>query len=279
MSTSVLGFLNAAMSLSFKFIFAVSIFLLVGPLLITLLMSFDSREFMGLFPPPSFSLQWYENFFSSRLFMSSAWNSLIIGVVAATASTVIGLLASFSFSRASFRGKAALEALIISPVIVPGVIIGFSILLFFSSIGYYDGRSRLILAHTLIALPFSVRILYAALQGIPHNLTEAALNLGANERQSFFDVTLPLVRSGVISSFLFSLALSFDEVAVSIFLVDPKTTTLPISLLANMRNQFDLTIAAASGVLIAFTFFVIVVADRLVGLDKVVGQGMHEGKR
>jgi putative spermidine/putrescine transport system permease protein len=94
-----------------------------------------------------------------------------------------------------------------------------------------------------------------------------------------FDVTLPLVRSGVISSFLFSLALSFDEVAVSIFLVDPKTTTLPISLLANMRNQFDLTIAAASGVLIAFTFFVIVVADRLVGLDKVVGQGVHEGKR
>ena len=108
MSTSVLKSLDAAMSLFFKLLFAVSIFLLVGPLIITLLMSFDSREYMGLFPPPSFSLQWYENFFNSRLYMSSAWNSLIIGMVAATASTIIGLLVSFSFSRASFRGKAAL---------------------------------------------------------------------------------------------------------------------------------------------------------------------------
>lgn len=279
MNTSVIKFCDGAMGLLFKLIFVLSICLLVGPILITLLMSFDSREYMGLFPPPSFSMQWYENFFSSRLFMSSAWNSLIIGVISAFASTTIGLLASFSLARSSFWGKGAVEALIISPVIVPGVIIGFSVLLFFSSIGYYGGISRLVLAHTLIALPFSVRILYAALQGIPHNLTEAALTLGANERQSFFDVTLPLVRSGLIGSFLFSLALSFDEVAVSIFLVDPRTTTLPISLLANMRNQFDLTIAAASGVLIVFTLFVIIVADRLVGLDKVVGQGVHEGKR
>ena len=279
MSSSILKFFDGAIGLLFKFAFAVSIFLLVGPILITLLMSFDNREYMGLFPPPSFSMQWYQNFFSSHLFMASAWNSIIIGSVSASASTVIGLLASFSLSRSSFWGKGALEALIVSPVIVPGVIIGFSILLFFSSIGYYDGRSRLVLAHTLIALPFSVRILYAALQGIPHNLREASLNLGANERQSFFDITLPLVRSGVISSFLFSLALSFDEVAVSIFLVDPHTTTLPISLLANMRNQFDLTIAAASGVLIAFTLCVIIIADWLVGLDRVVGQGVHEGKR
>lgn len=279
MSESVLKFLDGAMGLFFRLVFVVSILLLVGPILITLLMSFDSREYMGPFPPPSFSMQWYQNFFSSRLFMGSAWNSLIIGTISASLSAVTGLLAAFSLSRSSFRGKGALEALIVSPVIVPGVIIGFSILLFFSSIGYYGGRSRLVLAHTLIALPFSVRILYAALQGIPHNLTEAALNLGASERQSFFDITLPLVRSGVISSFLFSLALSFDEVAVSIFLVDPQTTTLPISLLANMRNQFDITIAAASGVLIAFTLFVIVVADRLVGLDRVVGQGVHQGKR
>ena len=279
MGKSVLKVADGAMGLIFRLVFAASILLLVGPILITLLMSFDSREFLGPFPPPSLSLQWYQSFFGSSLFMGSAWNSLIIGAISASLSTIVGLLAAFSLSRSSFRGKGALEALLMSPVIVPGVIIGFSMLLFFSSIGYYGGRSRLALAHTLIALPFSVRIMHAALQGIPHNLTEAALNLGANARQSFFDITLPLVRSGVVSSFLFSLALSFDEVAVSIFLVDPQTTTLPISLLANMRNQFDLTIAAASGVLIVFTLFVVVVADRLVGLDKVVGEGVYEGKR
>lgn len=278
MSPKFVKHCDIAFGLLCRLLFLVSILLLVGPILITLLMSFDSREYMGVFPPPSLSLQWYENFFSNRLYMSSAQNSLVIGVVSASLSTLVGLVTAFAFCRASFRGKGALEALIMSPVVVPGVIIGFSLLLFFSSVGYYDGKLRLILAHVLISLPFSLRILYAALQGIPHSLTEAALSLGANERQSFADITLPLARSGIISSFLFSLALSLDEVAVSIFLVDPKTTTLPITLLANMRNQFDLTIAAASGVLIMFTLVVIFVADRLVGLNRVVGQGVHEEK-
>jgi len=259
--------------------FAVSILLLIGPIMITMLMSFDSREYMGVFPPPSLSWQWYENFFSSRLYMNSALNSLQIGLCAATLSTAIGLVTSYVLAKYEFRGKQALEALIMSPVIVPGVIIGFSMLLYFSALGYYGGKSRLILAHLLIALPFSVRILYAALCDIPHNLTEAALSLGARERQAFFTVTLPLAKSGIIGSFLFSLALSLDEVAISIFLVDPKTTTLPISLLANMRNQFDLTIAAASGVLILFTVIVIFIADRLVGLDHVVGQSVHGSKK
>ena len=160
-----------------------------------------------------------------------------------------------------------------------GVLIGFSILLFFSSIKYYDGISRLVFAHALISLPFTFRILYNSLQGIPAALSEAAQSLGATPRQTFFDVTLPLVRSGIVSSYLFALALSLDEVAVSIFLVDPRSMTLPITLLANMRNQFDLTIAAASGVLILFTIVIIVVADRLVGLDRVIGQGVYGSKK
>ena len=271
--------LNGSLGFVFKAFYAISLFLLVGPIIMTLLMSFDSREYLGPFPPTSFSTQWYENFFSNRLYMNSALNSLIIGTIAATASTAIGLLAALALSRADFRGKAALESLIVSPIIVPGVIIGFSILLFFSSIGFYDGLSRLVLAHILIALPFTFRILHNSLQGIPHALTEAALNLGATERRAFFDVTLPLVRSGIVSSYLFALALSFDEVAVSIFLVDPRSTTLPITLLANMRNQFDLTIAAASGVLIVFTVIIIAVADHLVGLDRVIGQGLYGDRK
>lgn len=279
MSLSGLNAVDRTLGVVFTAFFAVSIFLLVGPIVMTLLMSFDSREYLWPFPPTSFSTQWYENFFSSRLYMNSALNSLIIGAIAATAATAIGLFAALAFSRGDFRGKAAVEALIVSPVIVPGVIIGFSLLLFFSSIGYYDGLSRLVLAHVLISLPFTFRILHGALSGIPHSLTEAALNLGATERQAFRDVTLPLVRSGIVSSYLFALALSLDEVAVSIFLVDPRSMTLPITLLANMRNQFDLTIAAASGVLILFTVVVIVVADRLVGLDRVIGQGVYGGRK
>lgn len=279
MKPSTLKGADRALGVLFKAFFAVSIFLLIGPILMTLLMSFDSREYMGPFPPTSFSGQWYENFFSSRLYMNAAWNSILIGAMAATLSTVIGLLAALAFVRFEFRGKPVMEALIVAPVIVPGVIIGFSILLFFSSIKYYDGISRLVFAHALISLPFTFRILYNSLQGIPVALSEAAQSLGATPRQTFFDVTLPLVRSGIVSSYLFALALSLDEVAVSIFLVDPRSMTLPITLLANMRNQFDLTIAAASGVLILFTIVIIVVADRLVGLDRVIGQGVYGSKK
>lgn len=279
MKPSTLKAVDRSLGLLFKSFFVVSIFLLIGPILMTLLMSFDSREYMGPFPPKSFSTQWYENFFGSRLYMNAAWNSILIAAMAASLSTVIGLLSALAFVRFDFRGKPVMEALIVSPVIVPGVIIGFSILLFFSSIQYYDGISRLVFAHTLISLPFTFRILYNSLQGIPAALSEAAQSLGATPRQTFFDVTLPLVRSGIVSSYLFALALSLDEVAVSIFLVDPRSMTLPITLLANMRNQFDLTIAAASGVLILFTIVIIVVADRLVGLDRVIGQGVYGSKK
>jgi putative spermidine/putrescine transport system permease protein len=102
------------------------------------------------------------------------------------------------------------------------------------------------------------------------------MSLGATERKAFFSITLPLARAGVLSSGVLALAHSIDEVNVSIFLVDAYTTTLPIALLSNMRQQFDLTIAAASGVIILFVVLLIVIVDRLVGLDKVIGGGVHD---
>lgn len=252
---------------------------LLTPILMVIAMSFDGREFLGPFPPSSFSLQYYESLFSSRLYMAGLKNTAIIAVASTIIACVVGILAAFALVRYEFRGKASVEAFFMSPLIVPGVILGFSMLLFFSAIGVLDGMGRIVFAHALVSLPYTIRVAQTSLSGIPSTLTEAAMSLGATERQAFFSVTLPLARAGVLSSAVLALAHSIDEVNVTIFLIDAHTTTLPIALLSNMRQQFDLTIAAASGVIILFVVLLIVIVDRLVGLDKVIGGGLHDRAR
>ena len=121
----------------------------------------------------------------------------------------------------------------------------------------------------------SVRATLAGLVGIRPSFTEAALSLGANERQAFWKVTFPLARTGIVAGAVFAFAFSFDDVAVSLFLVDPGSVTLPVALVSMMRANFDLTIAAASVLLMGFTVVLIFVLDRVVGLDTVVGQGIY----
>lgn len=258
---------------------AFTIAFLVTPILMVLIMSFDGREFLGPFPPSSFSLQYYESLFGSRVYMAGLKNTAIIAVASTVIACAVGILAASALVRYKFPGKASVEAFFMSPLIVPGVILGFSLLLFYSAIGVLDGMWRIIFAHALVSLPYTIRVAQTSLAGIPSTLTEAAMSLGATERQAFFSITLPLARAGVLSSGVLALAHSIDEVNVSIFLVDAYTTTLPIALLSNMRQQFDLTIAAASGVIILFVVLLIVIVDRLVGLDKVIGGGVHDRAR
>lgn len=267
--------IDAAGTTIYAGLVGLTIAFLVVPIAMVGLMSFDSREFLGPFPPPSFSLQYYQSLFTSRLYMSSLHNSAIVATTSTLLTCVVGVMTAIALVRYEFPGKASVEAYFMSPLIVPGVILGFALLLFFSAIGALGGLWRIILAHTLVSLPYMIRVAQTSLSGIPHTLTEAAMSLGATERKAFFSITLPLARAGVLSGVVLALAHSIDEVNVTIFLIDARTMTLPIALLANMRHQFDLTIAAASGVIILFVGILIVFVDRLVGLDKVIGGGLH----
>ena len=147
--------------------------------------------------------------------------------------------------------------------------------MFFSLTGVYDGFWRLLGGHVIITVPYTIRTTIASLVGISPSLTEAALSLGAKERAAFWEITFPLARTGIIAGTIFAFAFSMDDVAVSLFLTDPKNYTLPVALISSMRANFDLTIAAAALFLVAFTVVLILVLDRLVGLDRMIGQGIY----
>lgn len=264
--------------LGFAVIVAVSLLTvayIIIPIIVSLTMSFDARTYLGPFPPTAFSLQWYRRFFSNEQFTQGFRTSIFIAVLATTVSGIAGVMAAVAVSQHQFRGKAALSSLFLSPLMVPAVVLGFGLLMFFALIGVFDGFVRLLAGHIIITIPYTIRATLAGLTGIRPSLREAAMTLGANERQVFWDVTFPLAKTGILAGCVFAFASSLDDVAVSLFLYDPDTYTLPIVLISYMRANFDLSVAAVAVFLAGITFLLIVVLDRAVGLDKVMGQGIY----
>ncbi len=249
------------------------LFLLV-PLGVTALMAFDARSYLGALPPPALSLHWFTKLFAQDEVVSSLRTSLILACGTTVITAVIGTSAAIALARGSFPGRGALQGAFLSPLVVPPVVIGFGLLLFLSRLGIFNGMARLMAGHLIITLPYAIRASLASLTGFNTTLTEAALVLGATERQAFWSVTLPLIRTGIVTGAIFTFAISMDDVSVSLFLSDPSATTLPVTLISNMRASFDLTIAAAAVLLMAVTVLLIILLDRAVGFDRVIGQGL-----
>jgi putative spermidine/putrescine transport system permease protein len=249
------------------------VFLLL-PLLVTSVMAFDARNFLGPMPPPGFSLHWFVRFFSQTYFLQGLRTSLLVAVIACSISLAAGAAAALFLDRTAFWGRGVVLATFLSPLVVPPVVIGFSLLLFLAQIGVTWGLGRLVVGHVIITLPYAIRTALASLAGIDRRLEEAALNLGATETRVLWTVTLPLIRTGLISGAIFAFAVSLDDVAVSSFLTDPTTYTLPVALVSSMRATFDLTIAAASVLLIGVTVVLMFILDKAVGFDRLIGRGM-----
>jgi putative spermidine/putrescine transport system permease protein len=247
---------------------------LIFPIAVAVMMSFDARDYLGRFPPQAYSIRWYESFFSDAYYLQGLTTSLILAVIATFVSTTAGVSAAIVLDRHTGRSKEVLESLFLSPLVVPAVVIGFALLLFFSLLGVFDGFTRLLGGHIIITFPYTVRTTLAGLVGIRKTLTEAAMALGANERRAFWDITFPLARTGIVAGAVFAFAFSMDDIAVSLFLMSPDTYTLPVAMVSMMRTNFDLTIAAAAVVLMVFTFLLILVLNWTIGLEKLIGQGV-----
>jgi putative spermidine/putrescine transport system permease protein len=245
------------------------------PILVSIVLSFDGRTFIGPFPPQSLSLRWYEEFLNDSYYHEGLKTSLLVSGVATLVSTVAGVAAAVALDRFDFPGRQVLQALLVSPLVIPTVVIGFAMLMFASRIGIIDGLPRLIMGHIIITLPYVVRTTLASLVGIRPSLFEAALSLGATPAQALLKVTLPLAKTGIVAGAIFAFVMSFDEVAVSLFLSDPFTYTLPVALLAQMRADLNLTVAAVSVIFLVFTLLLIWLLDRVIGLDRLVGQGIY----
>lgn len=248
---------------------------LVVPIVVAIVLSFDARSFIGPFPPTEFSFRWYEEFLTDRYYHAGLYTSLVVSGIATLVSTVLGTFAAIAIDRGCFRGREALQAFFLSPLVIPTVVTGFGVLIFAARIGILDAMPRLIMGHVLITFPYVLRTVIAVLSGMPRSYTEAALSLGARPWQVTLRVTLPLARSGIVAGTIFAFVMSFDEVAVSLFLSDAFTYTLPVALLSQMRANLNLTVAAASVIFLVVIVLLILLLDRFAGVDTLAGRGVH----
>lgn len=229
----------------------VLLFLLL-PILVIIPLSFSSSSFLS-YPIPGWSLQWYHNLFSSPDWARATRNSFIVAPLATLLATTLGTMAAVGLARVNFFGKGALMSLLISPMVVPIVVVGVSTYLFFAKIGLSDTYAGLVLVHAALGAPFVLTTVLATLQSFNQNLVRASLSLGAPPLETFFRITLPIIAPGVISGALFAFATSFDEVVVTLFIAGPSQVTLPRQMFTGIRENISPTIAAVATLLILFT--------------------------
>ncbi|WP_153102304.1 ABC transporter permease [Paraburkholderia hayleyella] len=243
---------------------ALTLLYLILPVLAIVPLSFSSSTFL-VYPIPGWSLRWYENLIGSSDWRLAAKNSFIVAPSATLVATVLGTLAAIGLNKANFRGKTLLMAILISPMIVPVVVVGVGMYLFFAPLGMASTYLGLILAHASLGVPFVVTTVAATLQGFNYNLVRASQSLGASPLHTFFRITLPVIAPGVISGALFAFATSFDEVVVTLFLAGAQQTTLPRQMFTGIRENISPTIAALATILIVFSTCLLLALEWLRG--------------
>ena len=246
---------------------ALIIAFLILPVLFVIFYSFNESAYFH-FPPTRLSLRWYANFFRLHYFRSGALISLALAAVVTPLSVAMGVAASYGLIRGKFRAAAFINALLMSPIIIPGVGTGIAFMTMFKLIGFTWSFGNLVIAMTLICLPYTVRTISANMHGLNPNTEEAAVNLGASRWTTFRRVVLPQIRPGIVGGMIFVFATVLDDVSVVVFLTSYKTSTLSIAAMGYIRNKDDPTIAAMATMLIALTIVLVFVIQRVVGLEK-----------
>jgi putative spermidine/putrescine transport system permease protein len=245
------------------------------PIAMVLWLSFFSNEILSL-PPEGYSLRWYSEMFGQRQFIGGFWTSLTVALLATACGLLVTTPASFALTRLRFPGREAILQLLMSPLIVPAIVIGSSLYMAFvefeilTGFGIVGSTWGLAVGHVLITIPWSIRLITANLVGVDASVEEAALSLGASPLVAALKVTLPLIWPGVVAAALFSFVVSFGNLEISLLLVAPGNTTLPIAILQYLQWKIDPTIAAVSALQIAVIGTGLLVTDRFISLAKVV---------
>jgi putative spermidine/putrescine transport system permease protein len=253
---------------------AVATFLL-APVFILIATSFTGSDTVA-FPPTTLSLRWYAKLLShladSPGVKSGLFNAISISaqvaVIATTMAVVAGVAAAYAFHVLDFRGKGILRQAFMLPVILPQLVTGVALLLFFSEIGLMGARYRLVIGHSILVLPYVLLTVSATLEVVGIELEEAAIGLGAGPFKAFFLVTLPLLMPAIAAGALFAFIISFNTFTVSYFLFSGEARPLPMWVYEYMTYFQDPTLAALSTMMIVVTLAIIVAFDRLVGIRR-----------
>ena len=238
------------------------------PTLVVIVASFNASAILS-FPPGGYSLRWYVNALTYPQFQRAAANSLLVTAASVALALPLGTAAVLALERGRIPGRALWAAVLLSPLIIPGVVSGLGLLILGAGLGILQSRGVLIFAHLVIVLPFVIRSIWVSAANLDPNLERAAASLGADRWRTFWWVTLPLLRPGLFAALLFAVILSLNEFVVSLFLTTRLTEILPVAMFSYVVNYTDPTIAALSTLFILGTFLAVALADRCLDLSAI----------
>ncbi|MBT4778298.1 MAG: ABC transporter permease [Rhodobacteraceae bacterium] len=243
------------------YIFSIIVLLLlIVPSLVVIPMSFSGSQYLE-FPPKSFSLRWYEAYFFSSAdtglgfndWMGATWTSIKVAVLTIFVATPIGTMAAYGLSNSSAKVRGILFPIMISPMMVPIILVAIGLFYFFVQFKMVNSITGLVLGHSLVAMPLVLIIVLSALRNYDMNQEKVARSLGASRLRAFFEITLPQIKFSIISACLISFLTSFDEVIISLFVSGGDNSTITRAMFLALRDQIDPTIAAISTVLIVIS--------------------------
>ncbi len=231
------------------------------PIGVLMAFSFNTSRFSVAWE--QFTLDWYVKLIRDPLVLDALKNSLIVAVPAMILATVIGTLTAYGLYRYRFRGKSVFDGVLFLPIVTPEIVVGISLVIFFSMIRLNLGLTTIIIAHVAFNIPFVMLVVRARLQGMDRTLEEAAMDLGADEWETFFRVTIPQLRPGIIAGALLAFTLSFEDFVITFFVAGVGSTTLPVKIYSMVRLGVSPKINALCAVIVVFSIVLISIADRV----------------
>ncbi len=247
------------------------------PTLVVIVASFNDTAILA-FPPRGYSFRWYVNGLTYPQFQRAAVNSLLVTIGTTALALPLGIASVLALERARLRARAFWAAVLLSPLIIPGVVAGLGLLILGAGLGLLRSRWLLVFAHVVIVLPFVIRSLWVSVANLDPSLERAAASLGARPWRVFWWVTLPLLRPGLFAALLFAVIISLNEFVVSLFISTRVTEILPVAMFTYVVNYTDPTIAALSTLFIVGTFIAVLVADRLLDMSATFQIGHGRGR-
>ncbi len=261
---------NGILALLFHGLF---ILFILAPLLVVVAVSFTGKGYISM-PVDGLSLRWFRAIFSAGEITDAFLFSLRLGLASACVAIVLAVPAALALARYRFAGRDLLMAFFMSPLMIPAVVLGAAFLRFFNLAGLSGSFGWLMLTHVVIIVPYALRLVLSSAVGMNLEVENAGLSLGASRRKVFLRITLPILLAGVAGGWMLSFIQSFDELTMTIFVATPGTMTLPVAMYNHIAHTIDPLVASVSTVLIAGTLVLMLLLDRMVGLEKVlIGKG------
>ncbi|KVZ24045.1 ABC transporter permease [Burkholderia multivorans] len=257
---------NGFAALAFHALFVAFI---VAPLAAVMLVAFTDKGYISM-PFDGASLRWFRAIADNGDIVSAFWLSVRLALVAATLGVALAVPAALAIARYRFPGRGALTSFFLSPMMIPAVVLGIAFLRFLSLLHLSGSFWALVAAHVVIVLPYALRLALSSAIGLDRDAERAALSCGASRFTAFRRVVLPMIRTGVAGGWVLSFIQSFDELTMTIFVATPGTTTLPVAMYNQIAQTIDPLVTSVSAVLIVGTVLLMLLLDRLVGLDRIL---------